>query len=324
MNAQYLHPKKRTDVKSTIAISNLCLQVSSCLKNVIQNVFTLSQGESVEELCVIVRAQWKKYQCENILLELEYFQNSKYVTETVLKPIQNNYWRAAFEAFGIENPKFETTKFKSINGYWKAIGRMTENGGELKYPQFFELVKSVLSISHVNNAPKRGLSGNKYLLPVHGTSTSNDAITALRLVRDHLIKIGGYMKLSINTNLILSTKIAGQKYRQNLEAKKLFREKEVLHLKLAEEMRENNESVREKPSKIESDSKIKKSGISVVKESIQEGNEKLQSQLKQSKFSRNEIQRAQSMIDMGLHLKRCLSIELEDLKKEKTKLLKKQ
>ena len=50
------------------------------------------------------------------------------------------------------------------------------------------------------------------------------------------------MELSINQNLILSVKTARQKYEQDLEAKKLLREKELLCLKLAEEMRENNES----------------------------------------------------------------------------------
>ena len=56
-HAQYLHPEKRSDSNSSSAISNLCLTVGNCLKNVIQNVFTLNQGESVEELCDKVRTQ---------------------------------------------------------------------------------------------------------------------------------------------------------------------------------------------------------------------------------------------------------------------------
>ena len=93
-SAQYLHPEKKTDVKSTNAISNFCL------KNVIQNVLTLNQSESVKELFDKVRAQWKKYQYENI--PLEYFQKSESVPETVPKPTQNNYWRAAFKEFDLE------------------------------------------------------------------------------------------------------------------------------------------------------------------------------------------------------------------------------
>ena len=92
--AQYLHPEKRNEIKYSSIISNLCLQVGSCQKNVVQNVFTFTQGESVKELCGKVKAQWKKYQYDNLLLE--YFQKSECVPETVPKPTQNSYWRAAF------------------------------------------------------------------------------------------------------------------------------------------------------------------------------------------------------------------------------------
>ena len=119
-------------------------------------------------------------------------------------------------------------------------------------------------------------------------------------------------------------KTAIKKYKQDLEAKRLLREKEPERIKLADEMKEKNKSLEEKLSNVEAETKIKESGISVAEESIQEGNEKLQNQLKQSKISRNEIQKAKSMIDMGLSHKPCLSTELEELQKEKAKLLKKQ
>ena len=200
---------------------------------------------------------------------------------------------------------------------------MKDESRQLKYLQLFALVKCVLSISHGNSIPEQGFSINKYLLSIHGTSTSNETIVALRLEKDHLILIGGYMKFLINRNLVLSVKTARQKY-QDLEAKRLLREKESERIKLADEMKENNKLLEEKLSNAEAEIKIKKVVISVVEESIQEGNKKLQKQLKQSKISRNEIQKAQSMIDMGLSRKRCLSTELEELQKEKAKLLKKQ
>ena len=200
---------------------------------------------------------------------------------------------------------------------------MKDESRQLKYLQLFALVKCVLSISHGNSIPEQGFSINKYLLSIHGTSTSNETIVALRLEKDHLILIGGYMKFLINRNLVLSVKTARQKY-QDLEAKRLLREKESERIKLADEMRENNKLLEEKLSNAEAEIKIKKVVISVAEESIQEGNKKLQKQLKQSKISRNEIQKAQSMIDMGLSRKRCLSTELEELQKEKAKLLKKQ
>ena len=134
----------------------------------------------------------------------------------------------------------------------------------------------------------------------------------------------GYMKFQINRNLISSVKMARQKYQKDLEAKRLLKEKESERIKLANELKEKKKSLDEKLSNVEAEIKIKESGISVAEESIQEGNEKLQNQLKQSKISRTEIQKAQSMIDMGLSRKRSLSSELEELQKEKAKLLKKQ
>ena len=136
---------------------------------------------------------------------------------------------------------------------------MKDEKGQLKYPQLLALVKCVLSISHGNSIPEQGFSINKYLLSIHGTSTSNETIVALRLEKDHLILIGGYMKFLINRNLVLSVKTARQKY-QELEAKRLLREKESERIKLADEMKENNKLLEEKLSKVDAEIKIKESG----------------------------------------------------------------
>ena len=86
-------------------------------------------------------------------------------------------------------------------------------------------------------------------------------------------------------------------------------------------MKEKNKLLQENISNVEAETE---SGVSVAEESIQEGNEKLQKQLKQSKISCNEIQKTRSMINMALCRKRYLSTELEELQQEKAKLLKKQ
>ena len=104
----------------------------------------------------------------------------------------------------------------------------------------------------------------------------------------------------------------------------MLQEKETQKIRLEKEKKEESKVAKEKLSKVEAEIKIKESGIIVAEESIMEGNEKLQAQLKESKFSRTEIQRAQSMIDMGLTRKHCLSVELEELKKIKVNLSKKQ
>ena len=98
---------------------------------------------------------------------------------------------------------------KRIDEYWKSVGKMKDEKGQLKYPQLLALVKCVLSISHGNSIPEQGFSINKYLLSIHGTSTSNETIITWRLVKG-LILIGGYMKFLVNKNLILSVETATQ------------------------------------------------------------------------------------------------------------------
>ena len=73
----------------------------------------------------------------------------------VCKPTQNSNWKAALEAFEIENPEVDTANLKRIAEYWKAVGKMKDESGQLKYPQLFALVKCVMSISHGNSAPER-------------------------------------------------------------------------------------------------------------------------------------------------------------------------
>ena len=93
--------------------------------------------------------------------------------------------------------------------YWRSVDKMKDEKGQLKYPQLLALVKCVLPISHANIILEPGFSINKYLLSIHSTSTSNETIIAWCLVKDFIL-VGGYMKFSVNKNLILSVKTATQ------------------------------------------------------------------------------------------------------------------
>ena len=77
---------------------------------------------------------------------------------------------------------------------------------------------------------------------------------------------------------------------------------------------------KDKILQIDAEIKIKESGISVAEESVNEGNMKLQQQLTKQTISHSELQKAQSLIDMGLSRKRVLELEIEGLK-EKIKRL---
>ena len=74
--------------------------------------------------------------------------------------------------------------------------------GVLKYPQLFALMKCLLSLSHGNSTPERGFSINKLILETHGTSIHETTLTAIRFVKDELLRVGGERQFSITKELI--------------------------------------------------------------------------------------------------------------------------
>lgn len=59
-------------------------------------------------------------------------------------------------------------KYIRLDDYWSSIGEMIGENGILNTSNFFCLSNAVFSISQGNVARDRGLSINKYLLPIHG------------------------------------------------------------------------------------------------------------------------------------------------------------
>ena len=66
---------------------------------------------------------------------------------------------------------------------------------------------------------------NKYLLQVHGSSTSEKTIEAFRFVKDENCRVGGIMKFPINRELLSSVKGAHGRYVADLETEGELREK---------------------------------------------------------------------------------------------------
>ena len=57
-----------------------------------------------------------------------------------------SYWPYAFEGCGLEEDKEELFKYKHTDYYWRSVGSLVCNDGQLKYVQLFALVKCVLSL----------------------------------------------------------------------------------------------------------------------------------------------------------------------------------
>ena len=67
-----------------------------------------------------------------------------------------------------------------------------------------KLAQCVLSLSHGNSTPERGFSLSKRLLDLHGYSTYEETIIALRMVKDELLRVDGGLKFPITRELLES------------------------------------------------------------------------------------------------------------------------
>ena len=108
---------------------------------------------------------------------------------------------------------------KTIDHYWRQIGRLRDDKGALKYPQLFALVKWVLSVSHDNSTPESGFSDNKIMLETHRYTIYEDTIVALRIVKDELNRVGSVTKFNSDKELIKEVKLSYSKYEADRKAR---------------------------------------------------------------------------------------------------------
>ena len=261
-NAQFLNPVKRKAGGATSAISNLALKVTSVLENVLGSVFQMESKDSVVDA---IRNQWHFFQNEEIPEECYFNQQAEKSTSS---RHQESYWARAQDECGLDSTPTSSSCFIRIDHFWRRIGNLVDEFGAKKYPQLVKLAQCVISVSHGNSTPERGFSINKLLLAVHGYSTYEDTIIALRMVKDELLRVGGVLKFPITRELFDSVSASWSKY----EADRLARlQAENAERKKREQMKEENErrTVAEKQV-AEIDDKIAqcKSNISVANDLI--------------------------------------------------------
>ena len=84
----------------------------------------------------------------------------------------------------------------------------------------------LLVLPHGNSDPERGFSVNKNILKVYGYSTTEDALIALRFIKDVLILKVGHLKTYLSKDLFISCRGARNSFVAFLEARKLEQEME--------------------------------------------------------------------------------------------------
>ena len=81
------------------------------------------------------------------------------------------------------------------------------------YPKLSKLaLHSILILLHGNADPERGFSIDKKMLDVHESSTKEDAMIALRFIKDELILRGRPLKIPLTRELLTSCRSAISSY----------------------------------------------------------------------------------------------------------------
>ena len=214
-DAKFFGHSVRHESGAVNAISRLTLNVASALGDSFYRIFHREAESTKYDLVDIVKRQLMEYQTE-IIPEHFYLED-----QSTSHRVQPSYWRAAYGIAGVElATKDEESSLKSIDEYWTQIHKIVNKEGKVKYKQLFVLAKCVLTLSHGNADPERGFSINKYLLDIHGSSTGEDTLEALRMIKDYLIVHGAVKNIVVDRKLIQSCSLAYSKYEEDLKQKR--------------------------------------------------------------------------------------------------------
>ena len=306
-HAQYVHPEKRNAPEATSAISNLAMKITSVLGNedCLSKVFGVKDCTK-ESITDMIRNQWKFYQNEDV--QREWYLLEKDEVQSNRK--QESYWRHAEELCGIESAPAKRN-LKRIDDFWSKIGSLRDEMGSLKYPQLYALMRCVLSLSHGNSTPERGFSINKLILQVHGTSTYETTLTALRFVKDELHRVGGELKFPITRELIKDVSSSHAKYEADRLAKAAAKEAEDRKKKEAEADALAKKAVNVDLEKVEDDISEAKSSISVAEDLITQAQSDLDKALvHKGTVARNHVETAAAKLKVGNERKRKFQDDL--------------
>ena len=129
-----------------------------------------------------------------------------------------------YETFLLEVNRLET--FQNFNRTRDRVDTFFHNhlAAKTEYARIWEIVQLVLLLSHGQASIERGFSLNKQASDVN---MEKDTLVARRIIKDHVIAIGGVEKLTITKELLKSCRAASSRYKTNLEEKKAKKKAQV-------------------------------------------------------------------------------------------------
>ena len=108
----------------------------------------------------------------------------------------------------------------------------------------------------------------------------------------------------------------------DLEMQKEIQSKEKLEQEMKKKEQDVLQTQKQKIDELEHELSSQKSSLKVAEESIKKGNIKLQNAVLEKTLSREKVQEAQAMIDMGLDRKHCIEKNIQEISQKKIKLSK--
>ena len=136
-------------------------------------------------------------------------------------------------------------------------------------------------------------------MSIHGYSTKDETILALRLVKDFIIERGGIEEIKVTQELLRLCERARERYGAFLEQQRKVEEQ----MKLARVKEEFAKQTKDAVSEVENERRFLKKGIEVAETSVEEGNHELREAMKGKTSNRDKIVLCQSKITMGLKRK---------------------
>lgn len=214
---------------------------------------------------------------------------------------------------GSDSNSIKTCDEKEIQRFYEDIGNVEDLHGNKQYKNLAELAKTCLCINQTNADPERGFSINKEVIEGR-VMLKEDTIIALRFVKDHILHHGGVENFPITRqllNYVANARNEYQKYLEDERSKSVVNEKRKRE---ADEIEQQRKRVKKDVAQMKIAITEKETELKSAQNLVDTGNKMLENELKNKQISKQKLQQAKAMIDMGLNKQKTIKKEIDSIK----------
>ena len=229
-----------------------------------------------------------------------------------------SYWKYAYGLLDVAATDTDNNlKYVCIDHFWRNVGGITDMEGRPKYWKLVTFVNLTVTLSHRNADAKRGFSITKKHLELHGNKTDEDTLNALRNIKDYFVQNGGSENFEVTIDLISKAK------KSHVQHDIYQAEKEKLERRLLEDATTKKKEAESqgKLAEIKRYIGVLQNNIKMAEKIIKEGNERVQSHLLRKVLNRDKLTQSNVKVATGVKRKEELSLEIQELNKEREKLV---